>query len=204
MHLSLLVAALVTLLAGCRSSDDARSATKPAAVHGATEGSAAAHLATEQPGATNAAADKPAAGPPAAEKRAPKPPDDMDERMRHCPLALDGATTRVEDIAGGVRFTVTVPEATLAEVRRRAHHIVDFAARKTREGHSEFDGKGGGRMKNCPVVTDDVTIKAADVAGGAQLDVTTDAARIDQLRAETRERAKKFPFAGATITVAGS
>lgn len=137
-------------------------------------------------------------------KPAPKPPDEMDERMRHCPLALDGAASTVEDIAGGVRFVIKVPEPALADVRRRAHHIVEFAARKTREGHGEFDGKGGGRMKNCPVVTDEVTITAADIAGGAQLDVVTEPARIDQLRAETRERAKKFPFAGATITVAGS
>lgn len=101
------------------------------------------------------------------QKPAPKPPDEMDERMRHCPLALDGAASTLEDIAGGVRFTIKVPESSVDEARRRAHHIVDFAAKKTRAGHSGFDGKGGGRMKNCPVVTDQVTITATDVAGGA-------------------------------------
>jgi hypothetical protein len=133
---------------------------------------------------------------------APKPPDDMDEKMRHCPLALDRATSTLTDIDGGVRFTVTVPDASLAELRRRAHHIVDFAARKTREGHGGFDGKGGGRMKNCPVVTDEVTIAASDIAGGAQLDITTNAAHVDALRSETRARVNKFPFVGATIRVA--
>ncbi len=88
------------------------------------------------------------------------------------------------------------------EVRRRAHHIVEFAAKKTRAGHGEFDGKGGGRMKNCPVVTDDVAIAATDIAGGAQLDVTASADHVDQLRAESRERAQKFPFTGATVTFA--
>lgn len=137
---------------------------------------------------------------PAAEQKAPKPPDEMDERMRHCPLAIDGATSTVEDIDGGVRFTIKAPAAKLEDARRRAHHVVDFAAKKTREGHGDFDGKGGGRMKNCPVVTDDVTITATDIEGGAQLDVITAAAHVDALRADTRERVTKFPFTGATIT----
>lgn len=121
--------------------------------------------------------------------------------MRHCPLALDGATSVLEDVDGGVRFTIDAPEATRDEARRRAHHIVEFAARKTRQGHGDFDGKGGGRMKNCPIVTDEVTITATDTDGGARVDVVTEPARVDTLRAETRERVKRFPFVGATITV---
>ena len=132
---------------------------------------------------------------------APKPPDEMDEKMRHCPLAIDGAVSTVEDIDGGVRFIVKVPDRSIAEARRRAHHLVDFAAKKTRDGHGEFDGKGGGRMKNCPVVTDHVAITVADVDGGAQLDVVGEPGHIDQLRLESRERAKKFPYVGATISI---
>jgi hypothetical protein len=127
----------------------------------------------------------------------------MDERMRHCPVALDGATATLVDIDGGVRFTINMPEPAVAEARRRAHHIVDFAARRTHEGHGGFDGQGGGRMKNCPVVTDDVAIKATDIPGGAQLDVIA-AGDVAQLRAETRARTEKFPFVGATIEVAGA
>ena len=37
------------------------------------------------------------------------PPDAMDERMWHCPVALDGATTTVSMIDGGVRFTTRLP-----------------------------------------------------------------------------------------------
>ncbi len=144
--------------------------------------------------------------PPASSKQetkpAPKPPDNMDEKMRHCPLALDGATSTVEDIDGGVRFTIKPPAALVDEARNRAHHIVDFAAKKTRAGHGEFDGKGGGRMKNCPVVTDDVTITETDIDGGAQLDVVTTPDHVDAMRADTRERVTKFPFVGATITFA--
>lgn len=131
-----------------------------------------------------------------------KPPDEMDERMRHCPLALDGATSNLEDIDGGVRFTIKPREADVEEARRRAHHIVDFAAKRTREGHGSFDGKGGGRMKNCPVVTDGVAIVARDVPGGAQLDITSTTNQRAELRTETRMRASKFPFVGATIEIA--
>jgi hypothetical protein len=140
---------------------------------------------------------------PKAEPTASKPPDEMDERMRHCPLALDGATSTLEDIPGGVRFVVTAPVAVVGEARRRAQHIVEFAAKRTRDGHGGFDGKGGGRMKNCPVLTDDVTITVSEIASGVQLDVTGGPERVDQLRSETRERARKFPFVGATITVVG-
>lgn len=151
-----------------------------------------------QPQPASAPETKAAEATPAAKK----PPDEMDERMRHCPVALDGATSTLEDIDGGVRFTVKVPDREIDEARRRAHHIVDFAAKRTRAGHGGFDGKGGGRMKNCPVVTDGVTIEATDVPGGAQLDIVADAKHVAQLRAETRARVDRFPFVGATIEVA--
>lgn len=122
--------------------------------------------------------------------------------MRHCPLAIDGAASTVEAIDGGMRFTIKPPVGSLDEMRRRAHHIVEFAAKKTRAGHGEFDGKGGGHMKNCPIVTDDVTITETDIDEGAQLDVVTTPDRVDALRTDTRDRVAKFPFAGATITVA--
>lgn len=151
------------------------------------------------PSAQPTAATEEAKAPASDDKPAPKPPDEMDEKMRHCPLALDGAVSTLEDIDGGVRFTIKTPDAAVAEARRRAHHIVEFAAKKTREGHGSFDGKGGGRMKNCPVVTDDVTITATDLEGGAQLDILA-ASNAEALRAETRARVDKFPFVGATIT----
>jgi hypothetical protein len=138
---------------------------------------------------------------PPEPKPAPRSTDELDERMRHCPLALDGVASTLEDIPAGVRFVVVAPDAVLADARRRAHHIVEFAARRTREGHGGFDAKGGGRMKNCPVVTDGVVIATTDIAGGVQLDVTTDAAHVAQLRTDSRDRAAKFPFTGATIAM---
>ena len=120
-----------------------------------------------------------------------------------CPLALDGAAATLEDVEGGVRFTVRVPDGAVAELRKRAHHVVDFAAKRSLAGHGEFDGKGGGRMKNCPVVTDGVTIAVTEIPAGAQLDIIASTrGAADTLRATTRDRVAKFPFAGATITVA--
>lgn len=145
----------------------------------------------------------PGAGSAQGSAPARKPPDEMDERMRHCPVALEGATSTLVEIEGGVRFTLEVPESQVAEARRRARHIVEFAAKRTREGHGEFDGKGGGQMRNCPVVTSGVTIEVADTPGGAQIDIrATDRAQLEQLRAETRRRVERFPFVGATITIA--
>jgi hypothetical protein len=122
--------------------------------------------------------------------------------MRHCPLALDGATSSLQDIEGGVRFTIQAPANEVEEVRRRARHIVEFAAKRSRDGHGGFDGQGGGRMKNCPVVTDNVTITSRDIDGGAELDVLANAGAVDALRTMTRERVTRFPFTGATITQA--
>jgi hypothetical protein len=174
---------LFVALVGCKSSD-----SKPAASH-----EQPAPAAPTAPTTTASASDA---------KAAPKPPDDMDERMRHCPVAIDGAVTTFEEIDGGVRFTIKPPVGSLDEMIRRAHHIVEFAAKKTRAGHGEFDGKGGGHMKNCPIVTDDVTITETDIEGGVQLDVVTTPDHVGTLRADTRERVTKFPFVGATITLA--
>jgi hypothetical protein len=70
-----------------------------------------------------------AESPPPA-KPSPKPPDEMDEKMRHCPLALDGATSNLEDIDGGVRFTIRVPDTSVDEVRRRSHHMSSLRRRR--------------------------------------------------------------------------
>lgn len=132
---------------------------------------------------------------------APKPADEMDEKMRHCPLAIEGATTELVDVETGIRLDVKAPAPKIEEVRRRAHHLVDFAAKRHVKGtHGAFDGKGGGRMKNCPVVTDDVTIAVEDTFEGVRISVITTADRVAKLQLESRERAAKFPFVGATIT----
>jgi hypothetical protein len=149
------------------------------------------------PGAGSATpATAPTVTPPIA-----RPADDMDEKMRHCPLAIDGATAALSETADGVRWDVSATSpAGVTEIRRRAHHVVEFAAGRTAKGQ-HGGGQGGGTMRNCPVVTSGVVITATDTETGARLDVkpvrTEDTAR---LRSDSHERAAKFPFTGATIT----
>jgi len=123
-----------------------------------------------------------------------KPADDMDEKMRHCPVALDGAESKLSDIEGGVQFEIKVPAEKVAEVQRRAHHVVEFAAKRVGK---HGGGSGGGTMRNCPIVTSDVVIAAEDLPDGARVKITSDNAM--ELRAETRRRVVTFPFVGATI-----
>ena len=138
-------------------------------------------------------------------ERAPAPapaPENMDEKMRHCPLAIDGVSSTLTDIDSGVQFEVKAPADKVAEVQRRAHHIVDFAAKRhDKSTHRVSDAKGGGTMRNCPVVTSDVTIAVDDLADGARIRVSAPAEGVAALRAESRQRATKFPFVGATIVI---
>ena len=150
-------------------------------------------------------ADKPSAAPPSADTSAAppsanKPADPMDEKMRHCPVAIDGAVSTMTDIDGGVQFEVRA--ANVAEVQRRAHHVVEFVAKRhDKSTHQVSDKQGGGTMRNCPVVTSDTAIAVDDLADGARLKVTVPAERVAELRAESRRRVDKFTFVGATIDV---
>jgi hypothetical protein len=149
-----------------------------------------------------APAPPPAPAPAPAPAQAAPDADDMDEKMRHCPLAIDGVTATLSDIDGGVQFEIRAGAAgAAAEVRRRARHIVEFAAGRHVPG-THGGGRGGGTMRNCPVVTSDVTLVAEELPDGARIRVTVPAARIAELRAESRERAGKFPYAGAKVIVA--
>ncbi|HUS68522.1 MAG TPA: hypothetical protein VMZ28_28500 [Kofleriaceae bacterium] len=116
-------------------------------------------------------------------------PDDLSEKLRHCPLTVPGAKSEITDVEGGVRVTVSADtDGGAAEVRRRAQHLVEFAAGRTRkEAHGA--GKGGGFMRNCPIVTKDTRVTAEDIDGGSALTIAAlDPAGIDALRAETRAR----------------
>jgi len=149
--------------------------------------------------------DKPVEKPSADKADTPsadKPVDNMDEKMRHCPLAIDGAASTLTDIEGGVQFEVKVPAAGVAEVQRRAHHVIEFAAKRhDKSTHQVSDKQGGGTMRNCPVVTSETTISVDDLSDGARITVTVPADRVAELRAESRRRVDKFAFVGATIDV---
>ena len=132
---------------------------------------------------------------------AARPPDDMDEKMRHCPLTVAGATATYALEPSGTRWeiTATAPEAT-AEIQRRAKHVVEFAAGRSEKG-VHGGGQGGGRMRNCPVLTTGVVISETDLPGGARLvvvPVKPDDA--EQMRQDTALRAKAFTFPDVRVS----
>lgn len=116
------------------------------------------------------------------------------QRMAHCPSAVEGARTTVKDLPDGVVVSVTATDpAKVTEIRERAKHTADVAKKgdPARPEHSG-DGTGGGALGRCPIVVEgETTVGVIDVAGGAEIRVTTkkDAAGLQK---ETRTRAGNF------------
>ncbi len=154
-------------------------------------------------GACKGRADpEPAPAPPAAPAPAPEraeTTEELAERMRHCPVTLPGATTELADVDGGVRFELraTTPDA-IAELRARAHRLADFTAGRSKTGHG--GGRGGGFLRNCPIVVKDTRVAAEDVEGGVRITVRpTDAPALAALRTESRERLARAPVERARV-----
>jgi hypothetical protein len=115
--------------------------------------------------------------------------DPLAEKLRHCPVTVDGARTEIRDVAGGVEVIVTAEDAAaVADIRRRAAHLVAFSLGVTAK-LAHGNGDGDGFMRNCPVVTRGTEITATAVVGGASLIVRpADRTPVAELRAETRKR----------------
>ena len=132
--------------------------------------------------------------PPATPAAAPAPRNNME----NCPSAVPGASTAVKDVIGGIEVTITGTGDGVAAIRARAKALVD--ASKATAGTTKHDGKGdgGGRSGRCPVVMFKTAVTSADVDGGAAVTVKADnAAEVDWLRKETRERVGEEAAANA-------
>jgi hypothetical protein len=136
---------------------------------------------------------------PATTGSAPTPIENHTEKMRHCPVTLPGVTTELQDVEGGIRFVMRASKPdVLAEARRRATALAELTAGRTKEKHG--GGKGGGFMRNCPVVTKDAKVVAEEIDGGVQVTVTpTDATKVAELRATARERFERAPIERAAV-----
>jgi hypothetical protein len=120
----------------------------------------------------------------------PAPPDDpLAEKLRHCPITVDGVAIALRDVDDGVEWTITATDAAaIDEIRRRAAHLVAFTSGQPRRGE-HGGGAGGGFMQNCPVVARSTTIEATDIPGGSRLVVRAGPdLTAPELRAETRRR----------------
>ncbi|MEJ7598839.1 MAG: VCBS repeat-containing protein [Kofleriaceae bacterium] len=107
--------------------------------------------------------------------------------------------TELEDVVTGVRFVLRGSTPAIAmEARRRARSLADFTAGRSKEKHG--GGKGGGFMRNCPILTKDATVLAEDIDGGVQITVTpNDPAKLAEFRATARERFDRAPLERASI-----
>ena len=141
--------------------------------------------------------------PPAVGSSATQPADPNEaalaEKMRHCPVTLPGVDTAVADVDGGVTFTMHATDpAVLADARARARELVAVSENRAKGKHNT--GKGGGHQRNCPIVTKDTSIVAADIDGGLVVTVKPlDPADLDDLRATTRERMANAPLSRASV-----
>lgn len=130
----------------------------------------------------------------------PKPAATADRgKMVHCPSAVDGATTDIQDAEGGVVITVSAKdEAKTKEIRERAKFLAEASKTEAPGAKHDGSGAGGGALGRCPVVNRNTTVEAADVEGGSKITVKPkNAAEVDWLRRESRERLKEMGEPGA-------
>ncbi len=170
-----LAAAVVVLSIGCGDTGG-----------GAPSGSAA------KPGPAGSA--KPAASTPAKSSASAATsaaaPEDEKGKMGHCPVAAPGAKTEVKDVDKGVEIIVKGADAKVTEdIRARAKTIVERAKGESTKPQHSGQGGGGGVMGRCPIVLGGTEVKVEDTEGGSKFTVTAkDAAEVDWLRRETKER----------------
>ncbi|HEX7839562.1 MAG TPA: VCBS repeat-containing protein [Kofleriaceae bacterium] len=141
--------------------------------------------------ASRSPATPPTAQPPAGE--------DLAEKMRYCPVTLPGVNTEIEDIDRGVRFVLRAQTAeVVAEARHRAHLLAEFTAGRGKEKHG--GGKGGGFMRNCPIITRDASVTAEDIPEGVRLTVAPDQQdQLAEFRTAARARLARAPLERATV-----
>jgi TusA-related sulfurtransferase len=119
--------------------------------------------------------------------------------MAHCPNAVTGAKTTIEDVPGGVALTITGADAQgTADVRARIAALIDAQKNQGSNIKHTGNGEGGGLLGRCPIVLKETTIAAADVDKGSKVTVTIkDPQEVDWLRRETRDREEDLEAAGS-------
>lgn len=110
--------------------------------------------------------------------------------MQHCPTAVPGAKTEIQDTKDGVDITVTSKDAAKTEeIRKRAKHVTESAKAEPTSVVHNGEGHGGGGLGLCEVVLKDTTVTEQDVDGGAKITVKpVKAVDLEWLKKETRSR----------------
>lgn len=120
-------------------------------------------------------------------------------KMSNCPSAVEGAATDIKDTEGGVEVTVTAKaEDAVKDIRARAKVLADAAKTDSATRKHSGTGEGGGAFGRCPVVMRGTEVALSDVEGGSKVVVKIkDAAQVDWLRRESRERLAELALPGA-------
>jgi TusA-related sulfurtransferase len=119
--------------------------------------------------------------------------------MAHCPNAVTGAKTAIDDVPNGVAVTITGkdPGAT-GDIRARVQALLDAQKNAGANVKHTGTGEGGGLLGRCPIVLKDTTITAAEVPDGEKLTIAAkDPQEVDWLRRETRDRQEDLEAAGS-------
>jgi hypothetical protein len=146
-------------------------------------------------GAASASASASASTAAAADAGAP------DSRMAHCPSAVDGATTAIKDVEGGVEVSVTAKDDNAGkEIRDRMAKLLDAAKTAQSDAgaaHHDHSGGGHGRFGHCTIVMKGTKLETSDLPNGSKAKVTAlDKTEVDWLRRETRDRDRESKAPG--------
>lgn len=133
------------------------------------------------------------------------------KQMLGCPVTVDGATTVITDLAGGVQLEVKGDSAAATEdIRKRAAHMAamvaesrdptakgDAAAKRAALGPPSIGPKEGtpGQSGQCPIMWRDGALEVVEIPNGSRFTLHT-ALPSDAgwLQRQTRERYRKlFP-----------
>ena len=117
--------------------------------------------------------------------------DRLDEKLRHCPLTVPSVVVEVRDVDGGVDLDLRVAsDDAMEELRRRVRHLEEFTRKRgVGTGERHGTGKGGGFMRECPIVTRDTIVTGAESDHRFVIAVRPSrAADAEALRSETRKR----------------
>lgn len=119
--------------------------------------------------------------------------NEMVNKMKHCPSAVEGSTTKVEGGKDAVVVTITASDpAKAADIQKRAKHLASLTAPTAApEVKHSGQGTGGGALGKCPVVMRDVTLKVEDQKDGAKVTVTPkNPATLSELTRVSKDRAE--------------
>ncbi len=140
--------------------------------------------AASEPAVVASVAPAAPAPPPAAPVATPS------GKMAHCPSAVTGAKTEIQDTPGGITVVVTASnDSATQEIRVRSAFLGASAQNDTAPIGHNGTGEGGGVFGRCPVVMRNTKVEVSEVGGGARLVVTPrDVKEQDWLRRESRAR----------------